>query len=272
MWINSFLTGRNQRVRVGHHTFKALSISMGSLQGCLPSPLLYTLYMHDCTPAHHSNIIVKFADDNTVVGFISEGDESAYRDEFEHLASWCNENNLLLDTSKTRELGIDFRREKNWHSITRHQRKLWGAGFKLPLPGCPHRGGPELKCEQLGGAEKKNTQQRLHFLRVLKKNNITQRLLLSFYRCTIESILTTAYVCGSPAAQQPRGKSSRGSITLPRRSLVPPSPSAGRPARCSLRQKSTEHWEGHFLPGTPIVQTVSFGGTIQDHQIKNKET
>ncbi len=36
----------------------------------------------------------------------------------------------------------------------------------------------------------KKAQQRLHFLRVLRRNNITQRLLVSFYRCTIESILT----------------------------------------------------------------------------------
>lgn len=74
MWINSFLTGRNQRVRVGHHTSTALSLSTGSPQGCVLSPLLYTLYTHDCTPAHHNNVIVKFADDTTVVGPISGGD------------------------------------------------------------------------------------------------------------------------------------------------------------------------------------------------------
>ncbi|KAK3525679.1 hypothetical protein QTP70_004898 [Hemibagrus guttatus] len=33
-------------------------------------------------------------------------------------------------------------------------------------------------------------QQRLHFLRVLRKNNITQRLLVSFYQCSIKSLLT----------------------------------------------------------------------------------
>lgn len=34
-------------------------------------------------------------------------------------------------------------------------RGLCGAGFELQLPGCPHRGGPDLECEQLGGAEKR---------------------------------------------------------------------------------------------------------------------
>ena len=36
----------------------------------------------------------------------------------------------------------------------------------------------------------KKAQQRLYFLRVLRKDNIPQKLLVSFYRCLIESILT----------------------------------------------------------------------------------
>lgn len=43
------------------------------LQSCVLSPWLYILYTHECTPAHHINIIVKFADDTTVVGLISRG-------------------------------------------------------------------------------------------------------------------------------------------------------------------------------------------------------
>ena len=70
-WISSFFSDRRQRVRVGHHTSTALSLSTGSPQGCVLSPLLYSLYTHDCTPAHHNNTIVKFADDTTVVGPIS---------------------------------------------------------------------------------------------------------------------------------------------------------------------------------------------------------
>ncbi|KAK3571582.1 hypothetical protein QTP86_014551, partial [Hemibagrus guttatus] len=108
MWINSFVSNHSQRVRVGRHTSTALSLSTGSPQGCVLSPLLYTLYTHDCTPAHHSNTIVKFVDETTVVGLISEGDELAYRDEVER----CRENNLLNNTTKTKELIIDYRRKE----------------------------------------------------------------------------------------------------------------------------------------------------------------
>ncbi len=76
-WIKSFLSGRSQRVRVGPHTSMALSLSTGSPQGCVLSPLLYTLYTYDCIPAHHSNTIIKSADDTTVVGLISGWDDTA---------------------------------------------------------------------------------------------------------------------------------------------------------------------------------------------------
>ncbi len=62
------------------------------------------LFTHNCIPVHGSNSIIKFADDTTVVGLISGNDEMAYRDEVQHLATWCANNNLALNTQKTKEL------------------------------------------------------------------------------------------------------------------------------------------------------------------------
>jgi hypothetical protein len=38
---------------------------------------------------HDSNTIIKFADDTTVVGLITDNDETAYREEVRDLAGWC---------------------------------------------------------------------------------------------------------------------------------------------------------------------------------------
>jgi hypothetical protein len=45
---------------------------------------------------HDSNTIIKFADDTTVVGLITDNDETAYREEVRDLAVWCQDNNLYL--------------------------------------------------------------------------------------------------------------------------------------------------------------------------------
>ncbi|KAK1793638.1 hypothetical protein P4O66_012012 [Electrophorus voltai] len=96
-WISNFLTDRPQSVRVGNCASSTLTLSTGAPQGCVLSPLLYSLYTYDCTATSSSNIIVKFADDTVVVGLISDNDERAYLEEIKHLENWCQENNLLLN-------------------------------------------------------------------------------------------------------------------------------------------------------------------------------
>ncbi|KAL0150126.1 hypothetical protein M9458_054553 [Cirrhinus mrigala] len=71
-------------------------------------PLLFTLQTHDCTAKFSSNHIIKFADDTTVVGLISNNDETPYREEVTQLVEWCGANNLSLNVNKTKEVVIDF--------------------------------------------------------------------------------------------------------------------------------------------------------------------
>ncbi len=66
-WILDFLSGRRQVVRMGNITSSPLVLNTGAPQGCVLSPLLYSLYTHDCTATHRSNVLVKFAGDTTVV-------------------------------------------------------------------------------------------------------------------------------------------------------------------------------------------------------------
>ncbi|KAK3506415.1 hypothetical protein QTP70_001190 [Hemibagrus guttatus] len=75
-WITDFLTDRRKFMRLGTHSFKLLT----------------------------------FADDTTLIGFISDGDESAYRGEMDRLVSWCSMNNLELNSLKTVEMIVDFRK------------------------------------------------------------------------------------------------------------------------------------------------------------------
>ncbi len=99
-WINSFLTDRQQLVRLGKYTSSTRTTSTGAPQGCVLSPLLFSLYTNDCTSKDPSVKLLKFADDTTLIGLIQDGDESAYRQEVKELAVWCSLNNLELNTLK----------------------------------------------------------------------------------------------------------------------------------------------------------------------------
>ncbi|KAK3548525.1 hypothetical protein QTP70_013370 [Hemibagrus guttatus] len=76
-WILDFLTGRPQSVRIGNNISSTTTLRTRAPQGCVLSPLLFTLLTHDCAAMHSSNHIIKFADDMTVVGLISKNEESS---------------------------------------------------------------------------------------------------------------------------------------------------------------------------------------------------
>ncbi len=109
-WITSFLTDRQQLVRVGKFSSSTRAISTGAPQGCVLSPLLFSLYTKDCTSKDPSVKLLKFAEDTTLICLIQDGDESAYRQEVNELAVWCSLNNLELNMLKTVEMIVDFRR------------------------------------------------------------------------------------------------------------------------------------------------------------------
>ena len=77
---------------------------------CVLSPFFYTSSPMTAEP---SNSIIKFADDTKAIGLISNNDEAAYREEVQHLATWCTDYNLLLNTSNTKEIIVDFRKKRH---------------------------------------------------------------------------------------------------------------------------------------------------------------
>lgn len=72
LWIMDILTNRLQHVRIGHLTSSTITLSTGAPQGYVLSPVLYSLFKHDCT-------LFKFADDTTIKDLITGNNGAAYR-------------------------------------------------------------------------------------------------------------------------------------------------------------------------------------------------
>uniref|UniRef100_A0A3P8WVL5 Peptidase M12B domain-containing protein n=1 Tax=Cynoglossus semilaevis TaxID=244447 RepID=A0A3P8WVL5_CYNSE len=189
LWIKDFLSNRPQRVRMGATTSSNIILNTGVPQGCVLSPVLYTLYTHDCIATHASNSLIKFADDTTIVGLISNNNETPYRKEVQALAAWCSDNHLNLNTKKTKEIIIDFRKTGSTpHSglSINGEEVEQVRNFKFL--------GLHISEDLSWTVNTKNiikkAQQRLFFLRTLRKNKLPRPLLKNFYHCTIESVLT----------------------------------------------------------------------------------
>lgn len=63
---------------MGCNTSNTITLRTGVLQGSMLSPLLFTLPTQGSTATHNTNI-TKFADDTTMLGLKSKGDETAYK-------------------------------------------------------------------------------------------------------------------------------------------------------------------------------------------------
>ena len=115
-WIMQFLINRSQFVKIEEYTSQTKEISTGAPQGCLLSPVLYTLYTNDIqSPAIGTVPVTKFADDTAIVGLISS-DESLYHRTISDFNTWRGHNYLLLNVSKTNEIIIVLQKEA--HRLT----------------------------------------------------------------------------------------------------------------------------------------------------------
>ena len=111
--------------------------------------------------------MIEFADDTTVIGLVKDGDESAYREEARSLALWCKDNNLNLNSTKTRERIIDFRKNKSPMDLLciDGQRIETVDSFKLLRNTISN----DLSWKANTNAIVSKAHQRLYFLRQLRK-------------------------------------------------------------------------------------------------------
>ncbi|KAI4889745.1 hypothetical protein NFI96_003302 [Prochilodus magdalenae] len=130
-------------------------LNTGVPQGCVLSPILYSLFTHDCVPIYGSNTIIKYADVTAVIGLIKDNDETAYRDEE---VQKPGSPTSLHQRSNFKFLGTHISSDLTW----------------------------SLNSSVLV----KKAQQHLYFPRSLKKVHLSPRILENVCRCTIESILT----------------------------------------------------------------------------------
>ncbi|KAK0131096.1 RNA-directed DNA polymerase from mobile element jockey [Merluccius polli] len=125
LWIHDFLTDRSQQVRLNSHISSLKSINTGAPQGCVLSPILYTLYTNDCQASSSAHHYFKYADDTALVGFLHSDISSleGFEREVQGFIKWCTDNFLMVNVKKTKEMLTDFSKK----AITVSQSKMNGS-------------------------------------------------------------------------------------------------------------------------------------------------
>ncbi|KAK7891988.1 hypothetical protein WMY93_023951 [Mugilogobius chulae] len=132
--------------------------------------LLVSLYINCCTSSHDSVKLIKFADDTTLIGLISDGDESAYRRE------------------KTVEMIVDFRSHSPLTPLALTDSPITTVDSIRFLGTTITQ---DLKWEpSISSLIKKASRDVL--LRQLKKAKLPAQMMVQFYTAIIESILTSS--------------------------------------------------------------------------------
>ncbi|XDV11492.1 hypothetical protein PO909_000423 [Leuciscus waleckii] len=192
-WLVDFLTNRSQRVRVNGVLSNVLLSSTGTPQGCVLSPLLFSLYTDDCRSIFNGRHIVKFADDSVIVSLLNEF-ESDSGPVTDHFIQWCDASFLNINASKTKEMFIDFRKKNSVpvlpSAIKGHQvevvtqYKYLGTVFD-----------DKLQFEANTDIIRGKALQRMYFLRKLRTFNMDVSFMKMFYTCFIEAVLSFSIIC-----------------------------------------------------------------------------
>ena len=137
--------------------------------------------------------ILKFAYDTRIQGLIFE-DKTNYRETIHWFVKWCEKHCLLLNVKKTKEMIIDFRRNKNPlapvlinnEEVERVESyKYLGVTLDNALNWNPH----------IMTLLKKKLNTRLCFLRTLNSFHVDKTLLCTFYKAIVESVICFALTC-----------------------------------------------------------------------------
>lgn len=68
LWILDYLVNRTQLVSISNISSDVLATNTGAPQGCVLSPVLFTIYTNGCQSNDRNIMVMKYSDDNALVG------------------------------------------------------------------------------------------------------------------------------------------------------------------------------------------------------------
>ncbi|CAB3379847.1 Hypothetical predicted protein [Cloeon dipterum] len=109
-WMENFLVGRSQFVRIGGARSEPCEVTSGVIQGSVLGPLLFNIYVSDLPAALNTNL-VQYADDCTVFRVVSCQDDDELQEDLALVDIWCTNNGMQLNAKKCVAMDISRARQ-----------------------------------------------------------------------------------------------------------------------------------------------------------------
>ena len=102
MWMESYLTNRQQYVNIRGHNSEMYKVECGIPQGAVLAPILFILFMNDITLCSNIFNFSMYADDTCLILGIKVSEyDNVMKSELPKVVDWFSSNELLLNSDKT---------------------------------------------------------------------------------------------------------------------------------------------------------------------------
>ncbi len=123
-WIETFLTGRRQRVSVNGTKSSWLDVTSGVPQGSMIGPILFVMFINDM-PDGISNFVSLFADDTKLFGKSSNSsDVDSIQRDLQKLQNWSETWDLRFNETKCQTLYLGRNNNKKVYSMGSSQNQV----------------------------------------------------------------------------------------------------------------------------------------------------
>ncbi len=123
-WIQSFLSGRRQKVVVNGEESSWSDVLSGVPQGSVLGPLLFVCYINDLPGVIHTNVKI-FADDTKLFADVSiEGNIKDVQEDIQRLDVWAKKWQLSYNIDKCKVMHIGVKNPKKYYVMTREGKEI----------------------------------------------------------------------------------------------------------------------------------------------------
>ena len=126
-WFTSYLSNRQQCVKINHKVSQPLEIKYGVPQGSILGPLLFLLFINDLPLEDGLDLVSLFADDATksTASKDIKNVEKSLQESSDSLMRWCSINRMVPSSDKTKIMVIGTSKRLQYFDVNKYKLNVY---------------------------------------------------------------------------------------------------------------------------------------------------